>query len=95
MQAVHHCSFQQVNYSVYLEGPGKEPFELTRDSGYPRGNSSDHLYTVHSGLTSGASYTVVVEARSIAGLTVTRQEVVIDEQIFHGMHLFVTVYTVF
>ena len=86
-QAVHSCSFQQVNYSVYFQGPGEETFQLTRDSGYPRGNSSDYLYTVHSGLTSGASYTVVVEARSIAGITVTRQEIVIDEQTINGMCL--------
>ena len=45
-------------------------------------NSSDYLYTVHSGLTSGASYTVVVEARSIAGITVTSENISISEQHF-------------
>ena len=43
--------------------------------------SSDHLYTVHFGLTSGANYTVIVEARSIAGITVTRQHLFIGEQL--------------
>ena len=44
--------------------------------------SSDHLYTVHSGLTSSTNYTVVVEASSIAGITVTRQPIFILKQLF-------------
>ena len=41
--------------------------------------SSDHLYTVHSGLTSSTNYTIRVKASSIAGITETRQPIFIRE----------------
>ena len=47
-------------------------------------NSSDDLYTVHSGLNSGTNYTVLVKALSIVGTTETRQQIFISEQLFYN-----------
>ncbi|XP_064398867.1 uncharacterized protein LOC135345371 isoform X2 [Halichondria panicea] len=63
------CSFQDVEYTVYLENVS--------------GNSTlqtygDVLYSVHSGLSVGANYTVIIEERSTVGLTVSRQDIVIE-----------------
>ena len=66
-----------VNYTVYLEESIEETVLL---------NYCDNRYSVHSGLSSGANYTVVVEAESIAGLTVTKKKVAILEQKLEGKH---------
>ena len=77
IQPAYSCSFQVVNYTVYLEESIGETVLL---------NYCDNRYSVHSGLSSGANYTVVVEAESIAGLTVTKKKVAILEQKLEGKH---------
>ncbi|XP_064398947.1 uncharacterized protein LOC135345445 isoform X2 [Halichondria panicea] len=75
-EPAYSCSFQVVNYTVYLEESIEETVLL---------NYCDNRYSVHSGLSSGANYTVVVEAKSIAGLTVTKKKVAILEQKLEGL----------
>ncbi|XP_064398896.1 uncharacterized protein LOC135345397 [Halichondria panicea] len=75
-EPAYSCSFQVVNYTVYLEESIEETVLL---------NYCDNRYSVHSGLSSGANYTVVVEAESIAGLTVTKKKVAILEQKLEGL----------
>ncbi len=70
-----------MNYTVYLEESIRESVLL---------NYCDNRYSVHSGLNSGANYTVVVEAESIAGLTVTKKNVVILDQKLNGEHKLVS-----
>ncbi len=69
IQPAYVCSFQDVEYTVYLENVS--------------GNSTlqsygDVLYSVHSGLSVGANYRVIIEERSTVGLTVSRQDIVIE-----------------